>query len=156
MVCLTPDPLYGVTWHEFGTVEVRCYNIDASTMKTMGSAPITGLSCWTTEPSPLKRTVAIFVRRGILRDAGMKVDAGNGVNFFSYANHPHFSDRPACRGVFPQDARTCGGTPVKVRRLPRRLIDKDFSGHGYSRRRCDLAFKVAGRSSTCPFRRARA
>ena len=35
VVCLTPDPLYGVTWHEFGTVEVRCYNIDASTMKTM-------------------------------------------------------------------------------------------------------------------------
>ena len=35
VVCLTPDPLYGVTWHELGTVEVRCYNIDASTMKTM-------------------------------------------------------------------------------------------------------------------------
>ena len=35
VVCLTPDPLYGVTWHEFGTAEVRCYNIDASTMKTM-------------------------------------------------------------------------------------------------------------------------
>ena len=35
VVCLTPDPLYGVTWHEFGTVEVRCYNIDASTKKPM-------------------------------------------------------------------------------------------------------------------------
>ena len=35
VVCLTPDPLYGVTWHEFGTAEVRCNNIDASTMKTM-------------------------------------------------------------------------------------------------------------------------
>ena len=35
VVCLTPDPLYGVTWHDFGTGEVRCYNIDASTMKTM-------------------------------------------------------------------------------------------------------------------------
>ena len=35
VVCLTPDPLYGVTWHDFGSGEVRCYNIDASTMKTM-------------------------------------------------------------------------------------------------------------------------
>lgn len=35
VVCLTPDPLYEVTWHDFGTGEVRCYNIDASTMKTM-------------------------------------------------------------------------------------------------------------------------
>ena len=36
VVCLTPEPLDGVTWHAFGTAgEVRCYNIDASTMKTM-------------------------------------------------------------------------------------------------------------------------
>lgn len=35
VVCVTPDPLYGVTWHDFGSGEVRCYNIDASTMKTM-------------------------------------------------------------------------------------------------------------------------
>lgn len=35
VVCLTPQPLYGVTCHDFGTGEVRCYNIDASTMKTM-------------------------------------------------------------------------------------------------------------------------
>lgn len=35
VVCLTPQPLYGVTYHDFGTASVRCYNIDASTMKTM-------------------------------------------------------------------------------------------------------------------------
>lgn len=35
VVCLTPQPLYGVTWYDFGTGDVRCYNIDASTMKTM-------------------------------------------------------------------------------------------------------------------------
>lgn len=35
VVCLTPEPLYGVTYHAFGEEEVRCYNIDASTMKTM-------------------------------------------------------------------------------------------------------------------------
>lgn len=35
VVCLTPDPLYDVCWHDFGSGEVRCYNIDASTMKTM-------------------------------------------------------------------------------------------------------------------------
>ncbi len=35
VVCLTPQPLYGVTYHDFGTGDVRCYNIDASTMKTM-------------------------------------------------------------------------------------------------------------------------
>ncbi len=35
VVCLTPQPLYDVTWHDFGTGEVRCYNIDASTMLTM-------------------------------------------------------------------------------------------------------------------------
>ena len=35
VVCLTPDPLYGEMWHDFGTGEVRCYNIDASTMRTM-------------------------------------------------------------------------------------------------------------------------
>lgn len=34
-VCLTPDPLYEVTEHDFGTGPVACYNIDASTMKTM-------------------------------------------------------------------------------------------------------------------------
>ena len=37
VVCLTPDPLYGVTWHDFGSGEVRCYNIDASTMKNHAS-----------------------------------------------------------------------------------------------------------------------
>ena len=35
VVCLTPQPLYGVAYHDFGSGEVRCYNIDASTMKTM-------------------------------------------------------------------------------------------------------------------------
>lgn len=35
VVCLTPYPLDGETWYDFGTGEVRCYNIDASTMKTM-------------------------------------------------------------------------------------------------------------------------
>ena len=35
VVCLTPQPLYGVTYHDFGSGDVRCYNIDASTMKTM-------------------------------------------------------------------------------------------------------------------------
>jgi len=35
VVCLTPDPLYGALWHRFGKRQVRCYNIDASTMKTM-------------------------------------------------------------------------------------------------------------------------
>lgn len=110
-----------------------------------GSAPITGLSCWTTEPSPLKRTVAIFVRRGILRDAGMKVDAGNGVNLFSYANHPHFSDRPACRGVFPQDARTCGGTPREGGDGCRRgTYRQGFCRHGYSRRRCEPRLQGGG------------
>lgn len=35
VVCLTPDPLYGATRHAFGDETVACYNIDASTMKTM-------------------------------------------------------------------------------------------------------------------------
>lgn len=35
VVCLTPYPLVGETWYDFGTGEVHCYNIDASTMKTM-------------------------------------------------------------------------------------------------------------------------
>lgn len=36
VVCLTPEPLQGVTLHDFGGGEpVRCYNIDASTMMTM-------------------------------------------------------------------------------------------------------------------------
>lgn len=35
VVCLTPQPLYEVTYHDFGTGGVRCYNIDASTMKTL-------------------------------------------------------------------------------------------------------------------------
>ncbi len=35
VVCLTPDPLYGELWHDFDGHQVRCYNIDASTMKTM-------------------------------------------------------------------------------------------------------------------------
>ncbi len=35
VVCLTPQPLYDLTWHDFGTGEVRCYNIDATTMKTL-------------------------------------------------------------------------------------------------------------------------
>ena len=35
VVCLTPQPLYDEPWHDFGTGRVRCYNIDASTMKTM-------------------------------------------------------------------------------------------------------------------------
>lgn len=35
VVCLTPEPLYGVTWRMFAQQRIRCYNIDASTMKTM-------------------------------------------------------------------------------------------------------------------------
>lgn len=35
VICLTPQPLYELTTHDFGTGEVRCCNIDASTMKTM-------------------------------------------------------------------------------------------------------------------------
>ena len=35
VVCLTPDPLYEILTHPFGGVEVPCYNVDASTMKTM-------------------------------------------------------------------------------------------------------------------------
>lgn len=35
VLCLTPDPLHGEQWHLFGGQRVRCYNIDASTMKTM-------------------------------------------------------------------------------------------------------------------------
>ncbi len=41
VICITPQPLYGVTCHGFGAGtkfsadSVRCYNIDASTMKTM-------------------------------------------------------------------------------------------------------------------------
>ena len=35
IVCLTPEPLYNGSWHDFGSGPVRCYNIDASTMKTL-------------------------------------------------------------------------------------------------------------------------
>lgn len=35
VVCLTPEPLREVTWYDFGSGAVRCYNIDATTMKTM-------------------------------------------------------------------------------------------------------------------------
>ena len=36
IVCLTPEILHGETWHSFeGSAPVRCYNIDAKTMKTM-------------------------------------------------------------------------------------------------------------------------
>lgn len=35
VVCLTPDPLYEALTHPFGEVDVPCYNVDASTMKTM-------------------------------------------------------------------------------------------------------------------------
>ncbi len=35
VICITPQPLYDVTWHDFGAGEVRCYNIDATTMKTL-------------------------------------------------------------------------------------------------------------------------
>lgn len=35
IICLTPEPLYGMATYDFGGGEVRCYNIDASTMKTM-------------------------------------------------------------------------------------------------------------------------
>lgn len=33
--CLTPQPLYGRTTYNFGSGKVECFNIDASTMKTM-------------------------------------------------------------------------------------------------------------------------
>ena len=35
VVCLTPDPLYGATECRIGAATIPCYNIDASTMKTM-------------------------------------------------------------------------------------------------------------------------
>lgn len=35
VVCLTPQPLDSVTYYDFGTGSVHCYNIDASVMKTM-------------------------------------------------------------------------------------------------------------------------
>lgn len=35
VICLTPDPLQGDYRHAFGERQVPCYNIDASTMKTM-------------------------------------------------------------------------------------------------------------------------
>ena len=37
VICLTPWPLDGEAWYDFGdeAAEVHCYNIDASTMKTM-------------------------------------------------------------------------------------------------------------------------
>lgn len=36
VVCLTPEPLRGVTYRSFdGSEEVRCYNIDATVLKTM-------------------------------------------------------------------------------------------------------------------------
>lgn len=35
VVCLTAQPLYEVTWRRFGRCEVRCYNIDATTLHTM-------------------------------------------------------------------------------------------------------------------------
>ncbi len=35
-VCLTPQPLRYVTWHSFDeSAQIRCYNIDATVMKTM-------------------------------------------------------------------------------------------------------------------------
>lgn len=35
VICLTPDPLYGATEWLIGGEPITCYNIDASTMKTM-------------------------------------------------------------------------------------------------------------------------
>ncbi len=35
VICLTPQPLYDTTVHDFGTGNVPCYNMDASTMKTL-------------------------------------------------------------------------------------------------------------------------
>ena len=35
IVCLTPEPLYDVAQYDFGAGRMRCYNIDATTMKTM-------------------------------------------------------------------------------------------------------------------------
>lgn len=35
VVCLTPQPLYDVATYDFGAGELRCYNIDATTMMTM-------------------------------------------------------------------------------------------------------------------------
>ncbi|MEG1622116.1 MAG: DoxX protein [Alistipes sp.] len=36
VVCLTPEPLRDITYHTFaGSIGVRCYNIDATTLKTM-------------------------------------------------------------------------------------------------------------------------
>lgn len=35
VICLTPQPLYDTTVYDFGTGDVPCYNMDASTMKTL-------------------------------------------------------------------------------------------------------------------------
>ncbi len=35
VICLTPQPLYDTATYDFGTGDVPCYNIDASTMKTL-------------------------------------------------------------------------------------------------------------------------
>lgn len=61
VVCLTPDPLYDVCWHDFGSGEVRCYNIDASTMKTMLPGRATEWSYSTTGRSPTSATAATSV-----------------------------------------------------------------------------------------------
>lgn len=35
IICLTPEPLYGITEYYIGSEAIPCYNIDGSTMKTM-------------------------------------------------------------------------------------------------------------------------
>lgn len=35
VVCLTPEPLYGISEYHIGQLAIPCYNIDGSTMKTM-------------------------------------------------------------------------------------------------------------------------
>jgi hypothetical protein len=41
VVCITPEPLREVTYHRFGeSEEVRCYNIDATTLMTMLRAKV--------------------------------------------------------------------------------------------------------------------
>lgn len=78
-VVITPQPLYGVAYHDFGSGEVRCYNIDASTTKTMLRAN-NGMVLLRRGVIRAKRIVAIFVHRDFAA-SGMKVGPGNESTF---------------------------------------------------------------------------
>ena len=90
-------------------------------------------------------------RRGILRDAGMKVDAGNGVNFFRMRIIPILAIAllaGACSRKTPAPAVV---RPVKVATAAGAgLIDKDFAGMATPDDAVNLAFKVAGQVLDVP------